>query len=156
MFRKKQTRAGLTYISHGTNITGETILTGDALVGGEIHGKAHSESTITIEPQGLINGDVICQEMKVSGYFKGKLQCQKLIITNSGTVEGEVASDEMEIFEGGQFIGIRAKQQSELLPHNDFVDGQADLQSYFSSMLQNKENADKHSQSIEELDKAQA
>ena len=124
MFGKKKSQAGLTYIAQGTKITGESRFSGDALVGGEIHGTIQSESSITIEPQGLINGEVVCREIKISGYFKGKLQCEKLTITGSGTVEGEVASSQMEIFEGGQFIGVRVKEQTELLQNPNLVDEQ--------------------------------
>ncbi|MGI2259769.1 bactofilin family protein [Shewanella sp. GXUN23E] len=122
MFGKKKSQAGLTYIAQGTKISGESVFCGDALVGGEIHGTVSSESTITIEPDGLITGEVNCQEIKVSGYFKGKLQCEKLTITGSGTVEGEVASSQMEIFEGGQFIGVRVKERTELLDSKHLVD----------------------------------
>lgn len=137
MFGKKKSQAGLTYIAQGTKLTGESHFSGDALIGGEMHGTVTSESCITVEPQGLLNGEVTCHEIKISGYFKGKLQCEKLIITGSGTVEGEVASNQMEIFEGGQFIGIRVKGQAELLENNHLID-------------------DKKLEQIMELDKAQA
>jgi cytoskeletal protein CcmA (bactofilin family) len=115
MFGKSKKTGEITYIASGCKITGETGFTGNALIGGSVFGKVHSEQQVTIEAEGLINGELCCHELKVSGIFKGKLQCEHLIITGTGTVEGEVASKSMEIFEGGQFIGIRVKDEVNLL-----------------------------------------
>lgn len=115
MFGKSKKTCEITYIASGCKITGETEFTGNALIGGSVFGRVHSEQQVTIEAEGLINGELCCHELKVSGIFKGKLQCEHLIITGTGTVEGEVASKSMEIFEGGQFIGIRVKDEVNLL-----------------------------------------
>ncbi|QUN06964.1 polymer-forming cytoskeletal protein [Shewanella yunxiaonensis] len=115
MFGKSKKNAEITYIAAGCTITGETEFIGNALIGGTIFGKVVAEQNVTIEPKGSIDGQLACQELKVSGIFKGKLQCERLIITSSGTVEGEVASKTMEIFEGGQFIGVRVKEEMNLL-----------------------------------------
>lgn len=121
MFAKKKNNkvAGLTYIAQGTKITGESCFSGDALVGGELHGEIHSNGTITIEIEGLVAGDIKCKEIQVSGLLKGKLHCEKLIISGSGMVEGEVSSDHMEIFEGGQFIGVRVKETVERIQNTN-------------------------------------
>ena len=58
---------------------------------------------------GEIDGEVYCQELRVSGSLKGKLFCNKLIIVSSGVVEADVSSHDMEIYDGGQFIGMRTK-----------------------------------------------
>lgn len=112
MFAKKKNKAELTFIAHGTRTIGELHFEGNALVAGEVQGKISSLANIEIDSDGLIDGKVRCLELKVSGYFKGQLTCNKLIITNTGTVDGEVCSQSMEIFEGGQFIGQRIKEES--------------------------------------------
>ncbi|AZQ11064.1 MULTISPECIES: bactofilin family protein [Shewanella] len=122
MFGKNnKSQAGLTFISPGTRLSGETRFEGDALIGGELLGTIHALAKVTIEPDGVVDGVLHCNELKVSGLFKGKLQCTKLTIANGGTVEGEVKCDSMEIFEGGQFIGIRTRDSlsGELLEAND-------------------------------------
>lgn len=115
MFKKNKTNTSLTFIAQGTRFTGEASIVGDALVGGEVFGKINSKGTITVEGGGLLEGEVRCKELKVAGIFKGKLSCDKLLITVTGTVEGEVASKSMEIIEGGQFIGMRVKDDVMLL-----------------------------------------
>ncbi len=115
MFGKSKKTTGLTYIAQGSKITGESHFDGETLVGGAIYGKINAESKLTIEDNGLVDGELTCQELMVSGLFRGKLCCEKLTICGTGTVEGEVASKSMEIFEGGQFIGMRVKEEVNLL-----------------------------------------
>ena len=119
MFGRSKVKAGLNFIAPGTRLTGETAFVGETLIGGEIYGKVSSQEALTIEAGGLIDGELRCKELKVSGLFKGKLSCDKLTITANGTVEGEVASKTMEIIEGGQFIGVRVKDDVLLLESQD-------------------------------------
>ncbi|MCE9680084.1 polymer-forming cytoskeletal protein [Shewanella sp. AS1] len=114
MFGKK-TNTELTVIAQGTKVSGETHFSGQALIGGELKGKISAADKLTIELDGYVEGELHCKLLKVSGCFKGKLKCQKLTITGSGVVEGEIACDSMEIFEGGQFIGVRVKEDIALL-----------------------------------------
>ncbi|ABL98929.1 polymer-forming cytoskeletal protein [Shewanella amazonensis] len=100
---------GITFIGAGTRLEGEMMLESAALVSGELHGRVSSKGQIKIEQGGLIEGELTCHELNVSGTFRGKLSCQKLTIIAGGVVEGEVASNQMEIFEGGQFIGSRKR-----------------------------------------------
>ena len=115
MFGKKNNNAGLTFIAQGTKLSGETHFAGEALIGGELHGKISATGKLTIEVDGYIEGELHCKELKVSGVFKGKMKCEKLNITSTGSVEGEIACNSMEIFEGGQFIGMRVREEVALL-----------------------------------------
>ncbi|MGB0894429.1 MAG: bactofilin family protein [Parashewanella sp.] len=111
MFGKKSS-AELTYIAPGTKISGDTSFSGDTLIGGSVTGNVLSNGTITIEADGKIDGEVKCEEINISGHFNGLLSCQKVTITASGIFEGEVHSNSIEIFDGGQFIGTRLNDQS--------------------------------------------
>ncbi|RTR36749.1 polymer-forming cytoskeletal protein [Shewanella canadensis] len=125
MFGKKKA-SGLTFVAPGTKLSGESHFAGEALIGGEVFGKISSTGKITIEVEGYVDGELNCDELKVAGHFKGKLKCGKLNITSTGTVEGELACESMEIFEGGQFIGIRVKEDIALL--NNFDSQQAEIE----------------------------
>ncbi|MXR69391.1 polymer-forming cytoskeletal protein [Shewanella sp. JBTF-M18] len=115
MFGKKNNKSGLTFIAQGTKLSGETHFAGEALIGGELQGKISATGKLTIEVDGYIEGELQCKEIKVSGAFKGKMKCEKLNITSTGSVEGEIACNSMEIFEGGQFIGMRVREEVALL-----------------------------------------
>ncbi|MCL1051711.1 polymer-forming cytoskeletal protein [Shewanella abyssi] len=115
MFNRKRS-GGLTFIAQGSKLTGESEFSAEALVSGELYGYIQSTSSITIEQDGLIDGVLNCQELRVSGTFRGKLNCNKLNITSTGVVDGEVTCQSMEIFEGGQFIGMRIRDDIAFLP----------------------------------------
>ncbi|AZG74578.1 polymer-forming cytoskeletal protein [Shewanella livingstonensis] len=100
---------GITYIGIDMALEGDVRLQGPAVVAGQTKGTINSTDQIKIEQGGVVEGEVFCQEMRVSGLFKGKLHCNKLVIVSSGIVEGEVASHQMEIYDGGQFVGMRTK-----------------------------------------------
>ncbi|MGL4713791.1 MAG: bactofilin family protein [Shewanella sp.] len=107
---KKST--SFSFIARGTKLTGNIELTDDMLVGGSIQGQLLSEANITIEQAGMIQGEVKCHELIVDGHFKGRLICERLVIQRHGVVDGEVASTSMQILEGGQFIGMRIKEDA--------------------------------------------
>lgn len=100
---------GMTYIGADMALEGDVNIQGPAMVAGQTQGTINSTDHIKIELGGVVEGEVFCQEMRVSGVFKGKLHCNKLVIVSSGIVEGEVSSHQMEIYDGGQFIGMRTK-----------------------------------------------
>jgi cytoskeletal protein CcmA (bactofilin family) len=111
---------GMTYIGADMVLAGDVHIQGPAMVAGQTKGTINSTDQIKIEPGGVVEGEVFCQEMRVSGLFKGKLHCNKLVIVSSGIVEGEVSSHQMEIYDGGQFIGMRTKGPDALaLPQAD-------------------------------------
>lgn len=100
---------GITFISAQTSIEGDIQLESTALIAGKLQGKIDSAGQIKIELGGEISGELRCDELRVCGVFRGRACCNKLIIVSSGVVEGEVASHQMEIYEGGQFVGQRIK-----------------------------------------------
>ena len=112
LFSPTQKSTSLSFISRGTKLTGNIELTGDILIGGDIQGQLLSQANVSIEQGGTIHGEVKCQECIVDGYFKGRLICERLVIQRNGVVDGEVASTSMQILEGGQFIGMRIKEDA--------------------------------------------
>ena len=113
---EKKRNGGLTFIAQSSKFTGDTEFTAEALIAGKLIGNVHSSHNISIEQDGLIDGKLHCSELRVSGTFKGKLTCEKLNITSTGLVDGEVNCQSMEIFEGGQFIGMRVRDDIAFLP----------------------------------------
>lgn len=106
----RKTAKPLSFIANGTKLTGNMELMGDILIGGEVNGQILSQGNIMVEQGGRVEGEIKCQEFIVNGYFKGRLICERLVIQNHGVVDGDVASTAMQIMEGGQFIGLRIKE----------------------------------------------
>lgn len=142
MFKNKKSTA-LTYIATGTKFTGDTFFSGDALIAGELHGKIHSEGMITIDNEGIIEGETHCHQLKISGIYRGKLHCENLVITSTGILEGEVISTQMEILEGGQFIGVRHKVHVELQEPNKLTHQEPEF--HEKDILHHNESSDSKS-----------
>ncbi|QIR13662.1 polymer-forming cytoskeletal protein [Shewanella aestuarii] len=100
---------GITYIGAEMALSGEMTIHAPASIAGKVQGVIRSSDQVKIELGGEIDGEVYCQELRVSGTLKGKLFCNKLVIVSSGVVEADVSSHDMEIYDGGQFIGMRTK-----------------------------------------------
>ncbi|MCH1928894.1 polymer-forming cytoskeletal protein [Shewanella sp. A25] len=111
LFSSKSTPA-LSYIAEGTKLTGQMEFSGDVLIGGEVGGQILSQANVIIEQTGKVIAEIKCHEFIVNGYFKGRLICDRIIIQHNGIVDGEVASTQMQILSGGQFIGRRIKEDS--------------------------------------------
>ncbi|MGZ9897245.1 bactofilin family protein [Shewanella gaetbuli] len=108
---------GITFIGADMSLNGEMDIQGPALIAGKISGTVRSSDVIKIEPSGEVEGEIYCQELRVSGVLKGKLFCNKLVIVSTGVVEADVSSHDMEIYDGGQFIGMRTTGPSaDVLP----------------------------------------
>ncbi|USD36996.1 polymer-forming cytoskeletal protein [Ferrimonas sp. SCSIO 43195] len=116
MFGKtKKSRAGLTYFAQSTRLEGSLHVEGDCVVDGHIIGELTATGLIVVESAGIIEGQVTAEQVQVEGKITGNLECQRLTIAASGTVEGEIVTDKIEIFNGGQFIGSRVKDKPKLL-----------------------------------------
>ena len=108
MFKKNSPQ--LTFIANGSIIKGKFRFDGDVLLAGYLDGQINSKGNIVIEKQGHIKGKLFCIDLQVSGHFQGSVSCQRLIIHNDGVVEGEVWCEYMEIYDQGQFVGVRVKE----------------------------------------------
>lgn len=120
MFGKKfsftrNTAPALSFIADGTMLTGNIEFSGDVLIGGEVQGQILSQANIIVEKTGRIHGEIKCREFIIDGYFKGRLICERLIIQSRGIVDGDVACTSMQINEGGQFIGLRIKEDHQTI-----------------------------------------
>ncbi|WP_417349501.1 bactofilin family protein [Ferrimonas sp.] len=117
MFGKanKKSRSGLTYFAQSSRLEGSLHIEGDCVVDGRIDGELTATGLVVVESQGEIHGRVVSDQLQVEGRIEGKVQCQRLTISATGTVEGEIVTDKIEIFNGGQFIGTRVKDGPKLL-----------------------------------------
>jgi len=52
-----------------------------------------------------MTGELTAKQAIISGHFKGQCEAQQVEITQHGTLEGEVISDELVIDKGGHFSG---------------------------------------------------
>ncbi len=122
MFKKShvnKSAEGLTLISKGSRLEGDLEIVGDCLLAGSLKGSITTSNNLTISEDGSFEGELKAKEVNIAGYMTGHLLCDKIIITSTGRLEGEIHSDSIEIQSGGQFEGMRKshKQVVDLKEH---------------------------------------
>jgi len=74
-------------------------------IDGEIIGKVLSDSIVTIGKQGRVNGEIHASRLIVNGLFEGNANCDNVEVLEGGRFIGKVVSKELiieakAIFEG--------------------------------------------------------
>ena len=103
--RGKKRAGGTTIIATGTTLAGDVKPDGNLHIDGHVEGRIHSEADVSIGTNGTFEGDIKAQRMVVSGFARGRVECDSLEIVAQGKVLGEVASRAFVIEPGGQFVG---------------------------------------------------
>lgn len=101
----KRRGGGTTIIATGTTLTGELKPEGNLHIDGRIEGNIRSEHDVSIGADGSFEGDIHANRMVVSGFARGRIECDSLEIVEQGRVLGEVSSRAFVIEPGGQFLG---------------------------------------------------
>ena len=101
----KRRGGGTTIIAAGTTLVGDLSPEGNVHIDGRIEGQIDSASDVSIGAEGSFEGEIRAHRMVVSGYARGRIDCDSLEIVNKGRVLGEVSSRSFVIEPGGQFVG---------------------------------------------------
>ncbi len=86
-------------------------------VDGEIVGKIISESIVIIGKQGKISGEIHASRLIINGLFEGNAECDNVEVLEGGKFIGKVVSKELIIEAKAIFEGeSKIKAQSETTP----------------------------------------
>jgi len=90
----------------GTIIEGEIKSEGDIRIDGKIIGVIYSKAKIVVGPEGVIEGDIFCQNADVQGYIRGKLEIKDLLFLKStAKIDGDIFTSKLVVEKGAQFNG---------------------------------------------------
>ena len=93
-------------ISEGTKIKGDIIANGDIRIDGELLGNISAKSKLVIGPNGKIEGQIICNNIEISGYIKGKVTASELInMKSTSQIVGDISAGKLSIEPGAVFSG---------------------------------------------------
>lgn len=92
-------------IAQGTELEGILKLQGGLHVDGEFRGHVLTAERASIGTTGRITGSIKARHVLVSGRFEGRIECERLEITDTGEVLGDVTCLELVIDGGGRFSG---------------------------------------------------
>lgn len=93
-------------IGNGTTIKGEINAIGDIRIDGTVIGTIKSSGKIVIGQQGIVEGDIICNNTDISGQVKGTVRVEELTSLKSPSrIEGELYTKKLFIEIGAIFTG---------------------------------------------------
>jgi len=107
------------YISRGTTVNGSISSDDSASIDGTINGDITSHAQVTIEKNGIINGDVLAKNVVVKGKIKGNIYCNgKVLMSKNGEVHGHIyageATIDKESWLKGGMAQLHAKEADEI------------------------------------------
>ena len=104
--RPNRQEGGKTIIAEGCFISGEmSELKGPLHVDGRVEGIIDTQFDVSIGISGQVSGLVKARAIALSGTLEGKVACEKIDILQSGKLIGELISGELTVETGGKFIG---------------------------------------------------
>ena len=102
----KTAAASMTFISEGTQITGEMTVEHDLRVEGGIKGSISVGGALVLGPTGRIEGDVSARSVTLAGHITGNIKAlEKLVLEGKSVLLGDLQTRELVIQEGAIFQG---------------------------------------------------
>lgn len=112
--------SAITFISQGSEITGDIHASGNLRVDGSIRGNVQADGDLEVSASGVIEGKTVAaRNIIIHGMVKATLSAQEqLRIHSHGEVQGDVTAQALDIESGAKFVGYShtgAKQTAEIL-----------------------------------------
>lgn len=104
---------GITIIAEGSRLEGELSVQGALHIDGTFHGTVLQAENVSVGTAGSFNGRICAKHTLVSGTVDGKVECERIEITETGKVLGEVVCDDFVIEVGGRFFGTSHPRSGE-------------------------------------------
>lgn len=96
----------LNRLVEGAKIVGDLIADSNLRIDGEILGNVSTSSKVVIGENGIIKGNLTCQEADIEGNIDGKLNVEGLLILREkAVVKGNIQTGRLHIEEGAVFLG---------------------------------------------------
>jgi cytoskeletal protein CcmA (bactofilin family) len=96
----------VTHIAAGSRVEG--LLSGptELLIEGEVHGEIRVESAVMIGTEGVVQGPISAQVVRVGGRVIGDVQAvDRVEVAPSGSLDGDISAPRVVIAEGAFFKG---------------------------------------------------
>lgn len=96
----------LNRIVEGTKIEGTLQSESNIRIDGTLVGNVETKGRLVIGPNGIIDGEVTCQNAEIEGKIKGKITVEDLLsLKSSARIDGEIFTSKLSIDPGALFSG---------------------------------------------------
>jgi cytoskeletal protein CcmA (bactofilin family) len=113
MFNSKDARngsnmdaIGTNQILAGTTLNGDINCDGNIRIDGTMSGNLVAKGKVVIGPNGVLDGELNCQNADISGVVKGKITVlEHLALKESAKCNGDISTSKLSIEPGANFSG---------------------------------------------------
>ncbi len=96
----------LNLLVEGTKIIGDILSDSKLRIDGEVQGNIATTSAVVIGKNGVVHGNLNCQEAEIEGRIDGKLSVEGvLILRATANIVGDIQATRLVIEEGALFLG---------------------------------------------------
>ena len=93
-------------IGAGTIVTGDIQSKGDIRLDGVLKGSVNTSGKVVLGKEGIIEGDVVCNNADISGTLKAKITVSQLLsLKATAKLNGEIITNKLSIEPGAAFTG---------------------------------------------------
>ena len=104
--KKTEITAAVNMIGSGTVITGDIQSNGDIRVDGTLKGSVNTTGKVVLGKEGVIEGDVVCNDADISGLIKAKISVSQLLsLKSTAKLSGDIITNKLSIEPGASFTG---------------------------------------------------
>ncbi|MGE9516008.1 MAG: bactofilin family protein [Solitalea-like symbiont of Acarus siro] len=113
----------LTLIGSGTFIAGEIKCKNDIRIDGHIKGDISSENRVLIGENGIIEGNIYCQNAEISGCIIGNIKVKdNIVLKTNCKIQGDIQTKTIIIESGAVFAGNCQMETKDLFLLNESTD----------------------------------
>ncbi len=111
MFEKKEdeiTNEGQveSVVGASVKLEGDYSSDGDIFIHGNVTGKVSTKASLSVGETAEVKADIVAKNVMVAGRVEGNIKAdEKVDITASGKVHGDIATDDLSIASGAVFTG---------------------------------------------------
>ncbi|MDA3906281.1 MAG: polymer-forming cytoskeletal protein [Bacteroidales bacterium] len=96
----------ITTISIGTIVKGDISTEGDFRIVGKLIGSIRSTGKVVVGQNGVVEGDIFCQNADLSGTIKGNVEVENLLLLKTSVnLTGNIKTNKLSIESGASFNG---------------------------------------------------
>jgi len=93
-------------IGPGTTIQGDINSKGDIRIDGTLKGSINTEGKVVLGEEGVVEGDVVCQNADISGVINAKITVSNLLsLKETAKLNGDIVTNKLSIEPGAAFTG---------------------------------------------------
>ncbi|WP_294346023.1 polymer-forming cytoskeletal protein [Prosthecochloris sp.] len=112
--RRSGSTGGLTLLMEGTSVQGELAADGDIRVDGNVSGQVTCRSTLIIGSEGVVEGEISAENMRVAGKFSGNAEISgELRLEATAAIDGDLRVTALDVEDGAKLNGRVFMKQDE-------------------------------------------